>query len=70
VNATMPSANSVMTRRDRITEVKNCPQCRERVTSELIAAAASVGIARKRSTQSMLLAYLLNYHGLDHQELP
>jgi hypothetical protein len=59
-----------MTRRDRITEVKTCPQCRERVTSELIAAAASVGIERKRSTQSMLLIYLLHYHRLHHQELP
>jgi len=58
-----------MVKRDRSAEVKKCPQCDERITPELIAAAASVGISRNKSTQEMVMIYLLNYHHLGHQEV-
>lgn len=53
--------------RDRlIAEVKSCPECRDRTTPTLVAAAASVGIERKKPGDWMLMAYLLGYHRRDH----
>lgn len=49
-------------------DIRDCRKCLDRITPELTAAAASVGIERRKSTQEMLLIYLAGYHRGDHQE--